>query len=84
MHTRAQPRDHLDAFQTIADDARNTVRWGLEPQLDAWFYGARLDWLKRLGPPLPTEPAAHADALSQLRAAPTATADLGSSYLHIT
>ncbi|MCD0485430.1 NAD(P)-binding protein [Streptacidiphilus sp. ASG 303] len=68
------PYHDVDLLHTLLADLRNGRRWAEDAELDAWLAGSRLDFLRRVGTPLPTEPAARAEATALLRTALDAAA----------
>ncbi|MFJ5520963.1 NAD(P)/FAD-dependent oxidoreductase [Streptomyces griseoluteus] len=63
------PDGDLDLLYTLLADLRNGRRWAEDAALDAWLEGSRLDFLRRVGTPLPTEPTARTEATAVMRAA---------------
>ena len=71
----AHPDTDRDFLRTTIADARNERRWADEPELQRWLDGARLDWLRQVGPALPNEEAERAAALAARRDAVGAMAE---------
>ena len=63
------PNAAVDLIDILIANARNAVRWGDDEGLRTWLDSARLDWVGRLGPPLPTDPAERSRAVQQRRGA---------------
>jgi hypothetical protein len=71
----AHPDTDRDFLRTTIADARNERRWADEPERQRWLDGARLDWLRQVGPALPNEEAERAAALAARRDAVGAMAE---------
>ncbi|TRW14942.1 NAD(P)-binding protein [Glacieibacterium frigidum] len=71
----AHPDTDLDFLRTTVADDANERRWAEDPALQSWLDGARLNWIRHVGPALPEEPAARAEALAIRRAVVAAMAE---------
>ena len=56
------PDTDLDFLRTTIADGANEARWAADAGLQAWLDHSRLNWIRDLGPQLPTEPDARAAA----------------------
>ena len=63
------PNTDVDFVRNSVADARNERRWGDDPALQQWLDSSRLNWIRHLGPALPTDPTERADATRRRRAA---------------
>ena len=57
------PNATVDFISCTIANSRNERRWAEDDALMAWLDRSRLNWFGRLGPPLPTETEARAQAL---------------------
>ncbi len=57
------PDTDLDFLRTTIADGANEARWAADAGLQAWLAESRLNWIRDLGPQLPTDPAGRAEAL---------------------
>lgn len=63
----AHPNTDLDFLRTTIADSRNERRWAEDAELQRWLDGARLDWVRNVGPALPEDAAERAEALALRR-----------------
>ncbi len=68
------PDTDIDFLHTTIADVENEQVWSENPALQAWLSTSRLNWPRDLGPPLPVELDARADALAERRAIMTGVA----------
>lgn len=57
-----------DFLRTTIADADNEAIWSESPGLQAWLAASRLNWVRDVGPRLPDEPVARAEAMALRRA----------------
>ncbi len=58
------PDTDIDFLHTTIADVENEQVWGENPALQAWLATSRLNWVRDIGPALPDEPVARAEALA--------------------
>lgn len=58
------PDTDIDFLHTTIADVENEQVWGENPALQAWLATSRLNWVRDVGPAIPDEPAARAEALA--------------------
>lgn len=63
----AHPDTDLDFLRTTIADSRNERRWAEDAGLQRWLDGARLDWVRNVGPALPEDGDERAAALALRR-----------------
>jgi len=55
------PDIELDYLSATIANGRNERRWGEDAEIQAWLSRCRLDWLRRVGPQPPADPAIQAE-----------------------
>ena len=58
------PDTDIDFLHTTIADVENEQVWRDSPALQAWLATSRLNWVRDVGPALPEQPAARAEALA--------------------
>jgi hypothetical protein len=58
------PDTDIDFLHTTIADVENETVWRESPALQAWLATSRLNWVRDIGPALPDQPAARAEALA--------------------
>ena len=63
----AHPDTPMDFLRTTIADSRNENSWAQDAALERWLDGCRLDWVRNVGPALPDDPVARAEAMTLRR-----------------